>query len=128
MKPRAALAALLLIAAGMSHPQAEYPTFVELNLRSGREVWLGTCMACHASDIAGAPQVTDSVAWAPRLQQGKEVLYEHALNGLHGANGTEMPPRGGNLELTDEQVRTAVDYMVALVIKLSGEQHDPEAN
>ncbi len=101
--------------------QDEYPTFEDPQLQRGREIWLGTCAACHTSDFAGAPQVTDSAAWAPRLTQGKDVLYEHALKGLHGAKGTEMPPRGGNAGLSDEQVRAAVDYMVALVMKLSGD-------
>jgi cytochrome c5 len=55
------------------------------------------------------------------LQQDKEILYEHALRGFHGENGTEMPPRGGNAALSDDEVRAAVDYMVALVSSLSGE-------
>lgn len=128
MKPHPMLAAVLATCALAAHGQEEYPTFDEPHLRSGRDVWLGTCAACHTSDIAGAPQVTDAAAWAPRLRQNKNVLYQHALEGLHGEMGTEMPPRGGNSELSDEQVKSAVDYMVALVTKLSGDQHDPKAN
>lgn len=101
--------------------QDEYPHFDEPALKLGRAVWVETCIACHTTDIAGAPQVTDAQAWAPRIAQGKDVLYEHALNGFFGAQGTEMPPRGGNSALTDDQVKAAVDYMVALVSTLSGE-------
>lgn len=121
MKTRAAFTLLACCCALVARADEEYPTFDDPRLQSGREVWLGTCAACHTSDFAGAPEVTDREAWAPRLQQGMEVLYEHALKGLHGEKGTEMPPRGGNPSLSDEQVKSAVDYMVALVKKLAGE-------
>lgn len=102
--------------------QEAYPVFDDATLRVGREVWVETCLACHTSDIAGAPQVTDAAAWAPRLRQDRSVLYEHALNGFHGPQGTEMPARGGNPALSDDQVKAAVDYMAALVESLTGEK------
>jgi cytochrome c5 len=80
---------------------------------NGREIWMGTCQACHAEALSGAPLITDRAAWAPRLAKGKEALYRSALNGLVGAKGTEMPARGGNPSLNDEQVKAAVDYMVS---------------
>jgi len=92
-----------------------YPMFDAPNLALGRGVWIDNCKVCHTADFAGAPRVTDKDAWAPRIAQGKDALYAHALKGRIGPNGTEMPPRGGNSNLTDEQVRAAVDYMVALV-------------
>jgi cytochrome c5 len=79
----------------------------------GREIWMGTCQACHAEALSGAPLITDKTAWAPRLAKGKEALYRSALNGFVGAKGTEMPARGGNSSLSDEQVKAAVDYMVS---------------
>lgn len=115
----AALAAAIL--ASVAWADEEYPQFDAPTLRLGREVWIETCLACHTTDIAGAPEVTDAAAWAPRIEQGKEVLYRHALEGFHGPAGTEMPPRGGNSALSDDQVKAAVDYMVALVESLSGE-------
>jgi cytochrome c5 len=104
-----------LLYAVLASGEEAYPQFEEEQLRLGREVWLETCRVCHTSDIAGAPLVTDRIAWAPRLEKGMDVLYEHAITGFHGPMGTEMPPRGGNAKLSDEQVRAAVDYMVALV-------------
>ena len=95
----------------------EYPSYAEPPLPHGRDIWLATCKPCHTTDIAGAPQVTDKSAWAPRLAQGKDVLYAHALQGLFGPKGTEMPARGGNADLSDSDVRAAVDYMVALVTR-----------
>ncbi len=75
--------------------------------RSGVEVYNSICMACHDAGIAGAPKRGDKAAWAARLSQGKEVLYQHALNGK-GA----MPAKGGNPALSDAEVKAAVDYLI----------------
>jgi cytochrome c5 len=98
--------------------QPAYAEFPDPRLKAGREIWMETCRPCHTADFAGAPKVTDAAAWEPRLRKSRETLYEHALKGFHGPMGTEMPPRGGNAKLTDDQVRAAVDYMVALAIRL----------
>ena len=47
--------------------------------------------------------------WAPRIAQGKDALYEHALKG----KGV-MPAKGGNAALSDADVKASVDYMVSL--------------
>lgn len=78
----------------------------------GRAVWLGTCQLCHAEPATGAPQLGDAAAWAPRVAQGKAELYRHALEGFMGPLGDEMPPRGANADLSDDDVKAAVDYMV----------------
>lgn len=93
----------------------KFPEFPDPRLKQGRAVWMGTCEACHANDVAGAPLVTNRVAWAPRLAKGRDALYRSALGGLTGPKGTQMPPRGGNDKLTDDQVRAAVEYMMAVV-------------
>jgi cytochrome c5 len=93
----------------------KFPDFPDPRLKQGRAIWLGTCEACHANDVAGAPLVTNRTAWASRLAKGKDALYKSALGGLTGPKGTQMPPRGGNDKLTDDQVKAAVDYMAAIV-------------
>lgn len=92
-----------------------FPEFPDARLKTGRSVWLGTCEACHANDIAGAPLVSDRAAWAQRLAKGTPILYQSALGGLTGEKGTQMPARGGNAKLSDEEVKAAVDYMIAIV-------------
>ena len=111
------LVAAMAIAAAPAQAQAQdkkFPQFPDPRLQQGRGIWLGTCEACHANDVAGAPLVTDKAAWKPRLAKGKEALYKSALGGLTGAKGTQMPPRGGNEKLTDDQVKLAVEYMMAI--------------
>ena len=58
-------------------------------------------------------KITDRKAWAPRIAKGKNVLYEHALHGFFGPDGAMMPERGGNPDLSDDEIRAAVDFMVA---------------
>jgi cytochrome c5 len=75
---------------------------------NGKATFDSVCMACHATGVAGAPKLGDKAAWAPRIKQGKDTLYNHALHGK-GA----MPPKGGNASLADDAVKAAVDYMVS---------------
>ncbi|WP_425093405.1 c-type cytochrome [Tropicimonas sp. S265A] len=82
-------------------------------LARGREIWGGTCQNCHGGDsLTGAPKVTSTRAWAPRIDQGMEVLIEHAINGFIGPRYTEMPARGGKEDLSDTAVSSAVAFMV----------------
>jgi cytochrome c5 len=60
--------------------------------------------------VANAPKFGDKKAWAEHLMHGVDHLYENALKGT-GA----MPPKGGNLTLSDAEVKAAVDYMLAAV-------------
>ena len=54
------------------------------------------------------------------MQKGRTALFASALNGIKGADGNyRMPPRGGNPQLQDKQVRQAVDYMLAAVEALA---------
>jgi cytochrome c5 len=82
------------------------------NSDTGKKVYDTTCMACHAAGVAGAPKFGDKAAWAPRIAQGIGVLHAHAIKGFTGKSGM-MPPKGGNMSLSDADVMAAVDYMVA---------------
>ncbi|MDT3672598.1 MAG: c-type cytochrome [Aromatoleum sp.] len=78
---------------------------------NGASVFNKVCSLCHAAGVAGAPKPGDKADWGPRIAQGKETLYKHALEGFTGQKGM-MPPRGGGASLTDDEVKAAVDYMV----------------
>ena len=79
----------------------------------GKKVYGTTCSLCHAAGVAGAPKAGDKAAWSPRIAQGKDTLYKHAIEGFTGKTGV-MPPKGGNPGLPDDDVKAAVDYMVGL--------------
>lgn len=80
---------------------------------TGEQVFGQTCKTCHETGIAGAPKAGDKGAWGPRIRQGEATLVKHAIDGFTGKSGT-MPPRGGNAELTDDEVHRAVVYMADL--------------
>jgi len=79
----------------------------------GKKTYEGLCFSCHGSGLPMVPQFKNKEAWAPRIAQGKEVLYSHALGGFTGAAGMPMPAKGGNPALSDDEVKAAVDYMVS---------------
>ena len=75
---------------------------------TGEQAFTQVCSACHATGINGAPKMGDRAAWGPRIAQGKEALYSHAISGKGN-----MPPRGGTT-WPDAAIRMSVDYMVSL--------------
>lgn len=100
-------------AALMADP-SDYVEFDDPALKQGREIWIGSCEGCHGYGIAGAPIPMEPDEWQERLKKETSVLYDHAINGFFGPDDTMMPERGGNPELSDEQVKAAVDYMTTL--------------
>jgi cytochrome c5 len=78
---------------------------------AGKALYTASCAACHGTGVAGAPKLGDKAAWAPRIKQGNDTLYAHAINGFQGKSGM-MPPKGGSTA-PDGEVKAAVDYMAA---------------
>lgn len=78
----------------------------------GEDTYNKTCMACHGTGAAGAPKIGDKADWGPRVAQGKQTLYDHAIKGFTGQKGA-MPPKGGAAQLSDDEVKAAVDFMVS---------------
>lgn len=78
----------------------------------GLDVFKKTCVMCHQTGVAGAPKLGDKPDWAPRIAQGPDLLYKHAIEGFSGDKGA-MPAKGGNPSLSDADVKAAVDYIVA---------------
>ena len=81
-------------------------------LKQGWVVFNRTCTVCHWPGVGGAPRIADKAAWKARIEGGKERLYRHAIRGWRGGTGKKMPARGGNWNLTDEEVKAAGDYIV----------------
>ena len=79
---------------------------------SGPQVYNSACLACHSAGVGGAPVVGSVEAWAPRIAQGIETLAKHAIEGYTGSAGY-MPAKGGRMDLSDEEVAAAVEYMAA---------------
>lgn len=74
--------------------------------KSGQEVYEAACVACHGSGALGAPRFGNKGDWNARIGQGYDTLVKNAIEGIR-----QMPPRGGNADLTDSEMARAVAYM-----------------
>lgn len=99
--PEAAPAAPAAAAAAGSAPSAG-------DLAKGEKIYGATCVSCHGAGVLGAPKFGDKAAWAPRIAKGIAVLHTNGINGFN-----MMPPKGGNASLKDDEMKAAIDYMVA---------------
>ena len=79
------------------------------NTRSGEQVVKERCQQCHAEGKNGSPKLGDMAAWKPRLTKGVDPLVKSAIGGHKG-----MPARGGMANLSDAEMKAAVEYMVGL--------------
>lgn len=68
----------------------------------GNKIYQKNCGSCHNSGIMGAPKFGDD-----RFSADIEELVTNGINGVG-----RMPARGGNRNLSDDDVRAAVEYMV----------------
>lgn len=80
---------------------------VEGEARPGDMLYKAICATCHDAGLVGAPKVGNAGDWASRIGKGKATLYDHAINGFNA-----MPARGG-ADISDDEVKNAVDYMIA---------------
>jgi cytochrome c5 len=103
------IGALLALLTGAAFAEEQPSTE---RLKEGWTVFNRTCTVCHWPGVGGAPMIGDKNAWKERIDSGTTVLYRHAINGWTGSTGKRMPARGGNWNLTDDQVRAAVDYII----------------
>jgi len=101
-----AAAALAAIASAPAAPPAGATASAD-NAQAGKALYEQVCQACHAAGVLNAPKFGDKTAWAPRLKDPMDTVYNYALHGK-GA----MPPKGGS-NASDADVKAAVDYMVS---------------
>lgn len=86
----------------------------------GKEVFLGTCAACHGPDALGKPNLGKDLVHSGFVAAlGDDRLVDFVRNGRAAddpANSTRvpMPPSGGNTLLTRDDVRDVVGYLRAV--------------
>lgn len=79
---------------------------------AGQALYQSVCSACHgpANVMVSAPKAGDVADWGRRLARGAnglETLTDNAINGL-----AAMPPKGGRSELSRDQIRQAIAFMM----------------
>ncbi len=89
---------------------ADTPANATVAVVDGEAVYKKACITCHGTGLAGAPKLGDAADWGPRIAQGDALLFEHASKGFTGKKGM-MPPKGGFMTLTDDEIRAAIEFM-----------------
>ena len=72
----------------------------------GEMIYSSVCAACHTTGVANAPK-PGSPEMAQRAEKGTDALVKTAIDGLNA-----MPARGGRADLSDEQIKAVVDFML----------------
>lgn len=75
--------------------------------KPGEQVYNETCIVCHNTGILHAPKMKDDKRWAKLVKEGLDDLVPAALAGIR-----HMPAKGGNPNLSDQEVANAVVWMV----------------
>lgn len=74
--------------------------------KKGEAVFAVVCKGCHEFL---PPRTGSKEDWANVAAKGLGQLYNSALYGTFG-----MPPKGGRLDLSDEDIKASVDYMASI--------------
>ena len=74
--------------------------------KAGKEVVDAVCSACHDTGALNAPKIGDKAAWGKLIGEGVDRITKDEIKGIR-----QMPPRGGNPDLSDLEVARAVIYM-----------------
>ncbi|MCU0976810.1 MAG: c-type cytochrome [Steroidobacteraceae bacterium] len=91
-----------------SSPEAQPPTPPD-KVAAGFAAYQRACAACHEEGLDGAPATGRAEDWSGRSWLWQAVLVEHAKLGYF-----DMPARGGDTTLSDEDVQAAAEYMLTL--------------
>ena len=77
------------------------------SVSKGEKLYEASCKLCHGTDTMGAPKVGDASAWKAVMEKGMDKVLVNAIKGKGG-----MPPKGGNMDLNDADMKEIVNYMV----------------
>jgi cytochrome c len=77
------------------------------SISKAEKLYDSSCKLCHGTDTMGAPAVGDAPAWEAVMKKGLDKVLLNATNGIGG-----MPPKGGNMELNDADMKEIVEYMI----------------
>jgi len=76
------------------------------------QLYLQSCAACHGVDGAGTmPGVPDLTVASGPLTKPMDTLLAEVQKGIPARGGMGMPPKGGNPDLTEAQLRAILQYM-----------------
>lgn len=77
------------------------------SISKAEKMYDASCKLCHATDTMGAPAVGDANTWESVMQKGMDTVLVNAIKGTGG-----MPPKGGNMDLSDADIKEIVEFMI----------------
>jgi mono/diheme cytochrome c family protein len=110
LKSAAAALVLVLTPLSLARPAARCSEPAG-DWKAGRAVYHRTCVSCHGEDgqglRAGVPDFRAGV-----MAYSTDSLLTHIKNGFHPpGRPLQMPPKGGNPQLTNEDIRNVLTYL-----------------
>ncbi|MEW6512478.1 MAG: c-type cytochrome [Pseudomonadota bacterium] len=75
--------------------------------RNPEEIARATCHKCHETGDQGAPKLSDKAAWTQRASKGLDAVTKTVIRG-HG----NMPARGGLADLTDDELKQVIAFLL----------------
>ena len=104
----AASATILLSSVGYAgEPTSTEQPMQASAVATGQKIYQRNCSVCHTSGVAGAPKISDSSAWKPRLTKGFDVILANAIKGFN-----TMPPKGTCATCTSDEIKQAIEFML----------------
>ncbi len=78
------------------------------NMGRGEIVYAQVCMVCHQNGRVSAPKIGSTGSWFNRLKTvGIDKLNKRTIDGFNN-----MPKRGGCVNCTDNDIKSAVGYII----------------
>ena len=77
------------------------------SVSKAEKMYDASCKLCHANDTMGAPAVGDANTWKTVMEKGMDEVLVNAIKGTGG-----MPPKGGNMDLSDADIKEIVEFMI----------------
>ena len=83
------------------------PEVEDKSISKAEKMYNDSCKLCHATDSMGAPAVGSVGSWDAVMVKGLDKVVHNAVAGMGG-----MPPKGGNMDLSDADVKEIVEFMI----------------
>ena len=105
---------------------AEGSGALDLDLDSGRDLFLATCSACHGAAGQGMPNQGPDLRNSQAVARSSEeemlaFVIRGSTPGQPGnKTGLAMPPRGGNGALSDRQIGQIIKYVRSVQVQSTG--------
>ena len=87
---------------------------------AGESLYQGTCSACHGPDAKGLPALGKDLTTSEFAQKSSDqelldfVKVGRPVDHPENTQGIDMPPKGGNPALSDEDILNIIAYLRTL--------------